>query len=259
MDTLQIVILLASGLLSGIVNTLAGSGSLVTLPALIFAGLPPTIANGTNRVAILLQCVTGVWSFKRHNKLPLKHGLKLSIPAIAGALIGAAAAVKLNEELLRVIIGTIMALMLAVMLIKPKRWLPSDNLKVQQQLNWTQGIALFCIGLYGGFIQAGIGIFLLAGLVMSVGYDLVRANALKLLIVLVYTPFALGVFVYNDMINWEAALYLSLGGIAGAMIAARMAVSWGPKFVRWVLFGVVGLSALYMFGVVEWVWEMIGK
>ncbi len=97
MELYQIVILLLAGFVAGIVNTLAGSGSLVTLPALMLAGLPPSIANATNRVGILLQCLTGAIEFKRYKRLPLRHGLLLSIPAIGGALLGAFLAVKLDE------------------------------------------------------------------------------------------------------------------------------------------------------------------
>jgi uncharacterized membrane protein YfcA len=114
-----------------------------------------------------------------------------------------------------------------------------------------QFIIFFLIGIYGGFIQAGVGIFLLAGLVLSAGVDLVRANAMKLLIVLIYTPFAIAVFFMNGQINWEYGLILAVGNMLGAFVASRFAVNWGAKYVRYILLAVILLSALKLLGVFE--------
>jgi uncharacterized membrane protein YfcA len=110
-------------------------------------------------------------------------------------------------------------------------------------------IVFFAIGVYGGFIQAGVGIFLLAGLVLSAGYDLVRANAVKLLIVLIYTAFALAVFVLNDQVNWIVGLVLAIGNMLGALVASRMAVKRGAGFVRVLLMAVIIISALEFLGI----------
>ncbi|HIP72025.1 MAG TPA: sulfite exporter TauE/SafE family protein, partial [Anaerolineae bacterium] len=185
------VAVIAAGFVAGFINTLAGSGSLVSLPVLIFLGLPANVANGTNRVAILAQNIVGVKSFDRQKVLDRRGAVILAIPAIFGSLIGAQIAVNLNEEMMRRVIGGLMIVMLVVILARPKRWLHGSAEYMQERPSWKQLTVFFFIGIYGGFIQAGVGIFLLAGLVLSIGYDLVRANAVKVAIVLAFTVAAL--------------------------------------------------------------------
>jgi uncharacterized protein len=213
--------------------------------------LPANIANGTNRVAIVLQNVVGVSSFHRQQVLDWRGGFWLSVPAILGALVGAQIAVNLNEIIMRRTIGALMVVMLVIILIRPKRWLEGHADMQLQRLGWIQGLIFFAIGVYGGFIQAGVGIFLLAGLVLNVGYDLVRANAVKVLIVLCLTVFALAVFVFNDQVVWKVGLILGVGNMLGAWVATRMAVKRGAVFVRWLLIIVVAVSATKLLGIFD--------
>lgn len=242
---------IAAGFACGFINTLAGSGSLITLPLLIFIGLPATVANGTNRVAILLQNIVGVSSFHRQGVLNLRRGLMLAAPAVVGAILGAQIAVGLDEETMRRVIGGLMAVMLLVLLVRPKRWLTGRPEAWDRNPGVVQMLIFFGIGVYGGFIQAGVGIFLLAGLVLSAGYDLVRANAVKVLIILCFTIFALAIFMYNDQVDWFVGLVLALGNMAGAWVASRMAVKRGAVFVRWLLIAVVAVSAAVLLGLSE--------
>ena len=237
-------LVIAAGFFAGFINSLAGSGSLITLPILIFLGLPANIANGTNRVAILLQNVVGVGSFHHQKVLEIKRSKWLLIPATVGALAGAQIAVKLDERLMRLSIAVVMILMLFVIVMKPQSWLKGKQHNAESKPGLMEMVLFFFIGVYGGFIQAGVGIFLLAGLVLGAGYDLVRANAIKLLIVLVFTPFALFVFLVNGQVNWHYGLILALGNMAGALVGTRAAVKGGAEFVRWVLIGVVALSSV---------------
>ncbi len=242
---------IAAGFLAGFINTLAGSGSLITLPLLMFLGLPANVANGTNRVAILLQNVVGVSSFKQQKILNLRGGLLLAVPAVIGAVVGAQIAVNLNEEIMRKAIGAVMVVFLVLLLIRPKRWLQGRPDAVTGRPGLIQIMVFFGIGVYGGFIQAGVGIFLLAGLVLGAGYDLVRANAVKVLIVLCFTPLALVVFLLEGQVQWVVGLTLAIGNMSGAWVAARMAVKRGAGFVRWLLIGVVVVSAISLLGGVE--------
>ena len=224
---------------------MAGGGSTITLPVLIFLGLDANVANGTNRVAILLQNVVGVSRFRQKGLLPLKRGLLLAIPAIVGAVIGAQIAVDLDEQTLRRVIGGLMVVMFFVLLVRPKRWLEGRPELVQRSI-WLQVPIFFAIGIYGGFIQAGVGIFLLAGLVLSAGYDLVRANAVKVLIILCFTIFALVVFLLHGQVRWAIGLILALGNMAGAWVAVHTAAQRGAKFVRLLLIAVVVISAVVL-------------
>ncbi len=249
--------LIGAGAMAGFINTLAGSGSLVTLPLLIFLGLPANVANGTNRVAILLQNVVGVTSFHRQQMMDWRGGLSLAVPAALGAIIGAQVAVNLDETMMRRTIGALLVVMLVVILIRPKQWLEGHPELRQRRPGWTQWLIFFAIGIYGGFIQAGVGIFLLAGLVLGTGYDLVRANAVKVLIVLCYVVFALAVFVLNDQVVWQVGLVLAVGNMAGAWIGARVAVERGAVFVRWLLIAVVAVSAAKLLGLFDWVGRLL--
>jgi len=247
---------IAAGFAAGFINTLAGSGSLITLPLLIFLGLPANVANGTNRVGILLQNVVAVGSFRHQRVLDLRGGLMLSAPAIVGSVLGAQIAVNLNEQVMRTVIGALMVVMLVVILIRPKRWLEGRGEVENHRLTWSQVLIFFAIGVYGGFIQAGVGIFLLAGLVLSAGYELVRGNAVKNLIVLLFTVSALTVFLINDQVVWVIGLIMGIGNMLGAWVASRLAVERGAPFVRWVLIGVVAVSGAKLLGVFDLVGRM---
>ncbi len=248
-DGLHAVI--AAGFGAGFINTLAGSGSLITLPLLIFLGLPANVANGTNRVGVLIQNLVAANSFHRRGMIDVRGAITLAVPAVVGAVVGAQIAVNLNEEMMRYTIGGLMLVMLAVILVKPTRWLKGRPEALERRPGWLQMLIFFGIGVYGGFIQAGVGIFLLAGLVLSVGYDLVRANAVKVLIIFLFTIFALGVFVMNGQVRWEMGLLLAIGNAAGGWVAAKMAIEKGAVFVRWLLIAVVAVSAAKLLGLFD--------
>ncbi len=235
------------GVVAGFINTLAGSGSLITLPVLILLGLPANVANGTNRVGVLIQNVVAVTTFARRGALPVRGSAWPVVAALAGAVIGAQLAVDIDEALMRRVIGILMLVMLAIMVARPERWLKerTDRTSVNP---FIQVPVFFAIGAYGGFVQAGVGIFLLAGLVLGAGFNLVGANAVKNLVVLVFTAAALVVFVLNDQVRWQYGLLLAAGQGLGAWVAARMAVARGAKFVQWVLIGILVLSAAALLG-----------
>lgn len=242
-----------AGLAAGFINTLAGSGSLITLALLAFMGVPLDIANGSNRVGVLFQNITGINTFQQRGLIDWRGGLMLAVPASIGSFIGARIAADLNEEVLRIVIGVVMVVMLIVILIRPKRWLEGTREVFDGTPSLIQLVAFFFIGMYGGFIQAGVGIFLLAGLVLSAGYNLVRANAVKLVINLIFTVVALIVFVMNDQVNWQIGILLAIGNSAGAWIAARMAIDRGAEFVRYILIAVVVVSAVRFLGIGAWI------
>lgn len=246
-------LVVGAGFLAGFINTLAGSGSLITLPMLIFAGLPANVANGTNRVAVLLQCVVAVRKFRQENILDLRRVIYLTIPAVLGAIIGAQIAADLDEQLMRRIIGVLMVIMLVAVIVRPRRWLEGKADALERRPGWKQHVIFLGIGLYGGFIQAGVGIFLLAGLVLSAGYELVRANAFKNFVVLCFTVFALVVFILNGQVDWVLGLVLAIGNMLGAWVAAHMAVKKGAPFVRYILIAVIIISAIMLLGLEDYV------
>jgi uncharacterized membrane protein YfcA len=251
MSWIEITVLIVSGVLVGFINTLAGGGSIVSLSILMFLGLPANIANGTNRIAILGQTLTGVASFKQQKVLDFRKGIILAIPAIIGSLVGAWIAVDINEKIFEIAVAIIMIFMLFFILYKPDKLLYGRKELIEKKTGFTQILIFFLIGVYGGFIQVGVGYFLLAGIVIGAGYDLVKANAIKVLIVLLYTPFALIIFILDNQINWKYGLVLTIGTFIGAFVASRLAVSKGVNFVRWVIVIVILLTSAHLFGIFD--------
>ena len=250
MEWYHFLLVVLIGVFAGFINTLAGGGSLLSLPLLIFLGLPANVANGTNRIAILLQNMVAVASFKQQKILDQKTGLYLGIPAFIGAFIGAQLAADIDEKILEYIIAGILIMMFFLIIIKPNKWLKGDNGE-REKPGILKMIVFFFIGMYGGFIQAGVGFFLLTGLVLGAGFDLVKANALKVFIVLIYTPIALVVFMYEGHVDYLIGLTLAAGNMAGAFIASRMAVKKGATFVRYILLFALLAMAAKLFGFLD--------
>lgn len=246
MDWLLYGLVILVGFISGFINTLAGSGSLLTLPMLIFMGLPVNVANGTNRIAILLQSIVGVGGFQQKKVFELKEGLWLTIPSIIGAFVGSMMAVNLDAQLMDRIIGGLLVVMFFVILFKPEKWINEHAGAIKSKPNVLSFIVFLAIGFYGGFIQAGVGFFLLAGLVLGAGYDLLKANAIKVFIVLAYTIVALGVFIFNKQVNYLLGFILGLGSMFGAWVATHVAVKRGVNFIRYFLLITVFIFAIKM-------------
>ena len=212
----EIIILIVAGFLLGFINTLAGGGSIVSLSVLMMLGLPAPLANGTNRITIAIQTLISTASFKQQKVLPLRKAIYLSIPAVLGSLIGSWIAVDINEEIFQKAVGVIMLFMLVFILFKPQKYIYGRTEVIEKPLNWKIYIIFFFIGIYGGFIHMGIGYFLLMGIVLGAGFDLVKANAIKVFIIFIYTPFTLAIFLWNGLVDWKYGLILSVGSVAGA-------------------------------------------
>jgi uncharacterized protein len=235
MEWYHIIAVLVVGLASGFINTVAGGGSAISLPMLMFLGLPANVANGTNRIAILLQSMVGVGTFRNSKVLNFNYGWRLSVPSALGALIGAFVAVEVNDDLMRWIIIIIMVAMLLLVIFKPEAWIKQHAGETVTKTGWGQYIIFFLIGFYGGFIQVGVGFILLAGLVLGSGLDLVRANALKVMIVLVYTVIALIIFWANNQVHLWMGLILGIGSMVGAYGGAKFTIKGGSVYVRYFL------------------------
>jgi hypothetical protein len=245
MEWYHYVLVIGAGILAGFINTLAGSGSLLTLPLLIFIGLPPTVANGTNRIAIMLQSLVGSLGFRKQGVLDMNTGVRLGIPSVIGSIAGALIALVISSKMMERAVGILLVMMFFVILFKPEVWLKGRAGSVPVK-SWVNIVVFFLIGVYGGFVQAGVGFFLLGGLVIGAGLDLVKANAIKNFLVFLYTPFALTVFMIGHQVDYKAGLILSVGSMTGAWLGTRSAVSWGPVFIRYVLLVAVLVSAVQL-------------
>jgi len=251
MTWLTVLALIVSGVFVGFINTLAGGGTIISLSLFMFLGLPANIANGTNRVAVILQNLTSVSQFRRKKVLDFKKANKLAIPTMIGAVVGAQIASDINEAVFRKAVGVVMIVMMYFILTKPSQWLKGTESLIEKPVSWIQVVIFFLIGVYGGFVQVGVGYFILAGVVMGAGYDLVKANAIKVWIVLLYTPLALVVFIVHNQVRWDYGLVHAIGNIIGAFVASRFAVTWGANFVRWVVVVVIVIFASDLLGLIN--------
>ncbi|MGF1718310.1 sulfite exporter TauE/SafE family protein [Photobacterium chitinilyticum] len=234
---LQVILLLVTGFLAGIINTLAGGGSNLTLPALMVMGMPAEVANATNRVGVVIQGLTAVVGFRKHGKLDTSDTVPILIPSVVGGLLGAAGAAYAPPEWIKpLLLGTMLA-MAFIILVKPSIVAPEPGTLSRKVMEtpsswWGLGLA----GFYGGFVQAGVGFVLLAALAGTLRYDLVRANALKMLCTLVFTIVALGLFVAEGLVMWVPGLILAFGTMFGANLAVKMAIKAKPETLKWFLF-----------------------
>ena len=247
-----------AGILAGVVNTLAGSGSLITLPMLVFLGLPSNIANATNRVGIVVQNIVGVSTFYRSGKLNLSNSLWLIVASVPGAFAGAWVASTLGKAEMDIIIGVIMVVMLIVILFEPERWLRQHS-AVQEGRPSIWIMLLFVgIGFYGGFIQASVGILVLASLVLGLNYSL--ANAIKLVLILIVTFTAMIVFASGNLIAWGPGLLMAVGQSIGAWLAARFATTNknAAVWTRRLLILVVVVAIFQFFGILNWLLTLMG-
>lgn len=230
------VALFGCGLIAGTLNVIAGGGSFLTLPVLILLGLPPTTANGTNRVGILFQNVGAVWGFRRHGLLERGRAWRAAIPAAAGAIAGTAAALVIDDDAFRRLLAF---LMVAVTLWT--LWDPAKRIGARRVPDWALALGFFAVGVYGGFVQAGVG-FLILALTTLAGYDLVRGNALKVLLVLVFTPLSLAMFAWDGKVDWGFGLALAAGTVLGGQVGVRLTVLKGHRWVR----GVVTVAVIVL-------------
>ena len=242
MEWYTYILVIAVGIVAGIINTMAAGGSMLTLPVLMALGMPPNMANGTNRIAIFLQNVVGVSSFHKEKVMDFPSGFRVGIPAAIGAIAGAFIAVNLNDEVMKLAIAGVMVVVFFLILLKPNRWINSHESHPPIPY-WLQVIIFFFVGIYGGFIQAGVGFFLLTSLVLASGYELVKSNALKLFVILLYTPVALVIFFLHGDVNLWIGLVLAVGNMTGAWIGTKIAMRGGAKFIRWFVLVAIMVAA----------------
>lgn len=248
MSLTEIIIITTAGMLAGFINTLSGGGSVISLSLLILMGLPANIANGTNRINIFFQSLSSVSSFARQRMFTSMKPVWLGIPATLGSVLGAMVAVDVNKKVIEIAMAVAMVTMVFFLFYKPDKWLKENTRLLDRKITFWQLLIFFAVGFYGGFIQVGIGYFLLLSLVLGVGYNLVQANAVKNLIVFFYALFALAVFIINGQVNYLYGLILSAGSVIGALIASYLAVKKGAGFIRAVILLSVILSILQITG-----------
>ena len=217
------LIAIVGSFFAGSINTLAGSGSAITLTILTeLIGLPPNMANGTNRVGVLTQSWAGTYAFYTNGKLNLEGSKRYIIPTIIGAILGVIVAVYVSNEQFKTVFSYLMVAILFVILVKPKRWLRETDVSNPPSLFISVPLFL-ALGFYGGFIQMGMGVFYLAAMVLVAKYSIIESNAVKSFVVAAYTIVVIAIFQYKGMIDWQIGLLLAIGQTAGGWVTATYA------------------------------------
>lgn len=257
MDYTLLPLLVLGGFAAGFINTLAGGGSMLTLPLLILMGLPANVANGTNRVAILIQNLSGVLGFRSQGFKPWKTGLWLSVPAGLGAVAGASLAVEVDPHLLKGIFGIVLIVLCFVVLFQPIRKFEgktSNDAPVKPSIK--SFVAFFLVGFWGGFAQVGVGFLFLGGLLLCSDLDLVYANAVKIFVILIFTAFSLMIFFAHHQVEWIPGIVMAGGNASGAWVASVMSVKKGAPWVRNFLVVAAFIASLKLLGILDFLWNL---
>lgn len=244
-------LLILAGFLVGFINTLAGSGTVITYSLFMALGLSPQVANGTIRLGVIMQTISASINFRKQKVLDLRQGLWYGLPVMIGSIAGAQIAVSIDKKIFEIIIGIVMLIMLTFILLKPERWIKGKTNAKRKKPGLKLILIFFLIGIYGGFIHIGVGIFLLAALVINAGYDLITANALKVFIVLIYSPFALAIFLFYGQVHFLIGTIAAVGNLFGGYVASKYAVSWGVGVISWILVVVILLFASKLLGLYQ--------
>jgi uncharacterized membrane protein YfcA len=237
----------AAGLGGGFVNTLAGGGSMLMVPALMLSGLPADAANATSRVPIFAQCATSATAFARAGKLERAPALDVAPLAIVGALVGAYVATLVPNRIFEPMLVGTMIVMALTMLLQPDTLAPPPGTEPRPVLGRPVAmVTTLAAGFYGGVLQAGAGLVFLALLSGLLRYDLVRANALKAIVMLAYISVTVAVFAIRELIWWDMALAMMVGAVIGAWIGAKFALGRGQAWIRWIVVAMVIATCVWV-------------
>lgn len=227
----QVPALMLVGVVAGFLNVLAGGGSLLTLPLLIFFGLPAATANGTNRIAIFCQNIFAITGFKKQGVFPIRLALLCTPPALLGSYLGANLAINIDEMVFRRVLAFIMVGVLVFMAMDPMKRFRTQEMPITPLRLGVLIVSFFGVGVYGGFVQAGVGFLIITALLVH-GLDLVRTNAVKVLVIFAFTAVALGVFIVHGQVDYLLGFALAAGNSVGGWIATHFAVKKGHEWIK---------------------------
>lgn len=228
----KVVILFVVGLLVGFINVISGGGSLISIPAMIFLGLPPNIANASSRVGILFQNIVAVQVFNNKGFKNDTFTYWLSVSALAGSILGTFLAVRVDNDTFNIVLAIMMLVMFVLIMINPKRFHKNAGENTTGIRKWISIIAFFFIGIYGGFIQAGTAILMMAVLNLANNLNLIKVNYMKVFVVLGMNILSLIIFQWKGIINWQFGLAMAVGTAIGGYYGTIFSIEKGEVWVR---------------------------
>ncbi|GAF04968.1 sulfite exporter TauE/SafE family protein [Saccharicrinis fermentans] len=243
MTILDYLLLVIAGVAAGFINVIAGGGSLITLPLMIFMGVPSVVANASNRVALLAQNIVSVSNFKKNKVISGGYPVYLGLSALLGAALGAYVAVDIPDKLLNRILSIVMVVVAILILTSPNfKTDQEERLSFKNRL--TGVIVFFFIGIYGGFLHAGIGFIMILSLVKINRFSLLKTNAVKVVVALIYTTSALAIFIWQDVIDWKIGLIVAIGSSVGGWLGSHLSIKKGDVWIKRILLIVIVLMAV---------------
>jgi uncharacterized membrane protein YfcA len=254
LSIVEISALILSGIIVAFINTFAGGASVISISLFMVMGMSPFQATVINRLPVFFQTMASSYIFYKKKMLDWKRGLSIGIPIVMGCLIGSNISIVINKQVFNICLGLILLMMLFFIFYKPEVWLKGNAKVIHKKLDWQTFAVFLLVGVYAGFLHVGVGYLILGGLVLMLGYDLMRGNAMKNFLVLLYSPFVLGFFIINGDLTLKMATYgliHAIGNVIGATLATHLGTQWGNNFIRWLMLVVILLTAMNLFGLID--------
>lgn len=246
----KIILLFVAGLLVGFVNVISGGGSLISIPIMIFLGLPAPVANASSRVGIFVQNLVAVKTFQSKGYTNIRLTYWLAISALLGSVIGSMMAVNISHKTFQLVLAIMMVLMIVLMTFNPKNIYADTIERLSNQRQFYSVILFFGLGIYGGFIQAGTAVMMMLALRWINNINLAKINHMKVFIVLGMNLLSLIIFQWNGIINWEYGIALAsgtgIGGYYGALFSIEKGEIWIKRFVIMTLIA-MAIKLIYNF------------
>ena len=248
-ELLKLLLLFFVGSVAGFINVMAGGGSTITLPTLIFLGLNSSLANGTNRIALLIQNISGILSFRQEKYHEFKTSLKLASFTLPGAIVGSLIAINISDTLFQKILAYVLiGIIVSLLVPRPhKKKIEDDD---QHQKNQFIYPAMVLIGFYGGFIQAGVGFIIMASLSHLTRLDLIHVNMHKIFIVFIYTIPALSIFLLTHNVDLKFGLTLAAGNAFGAWWSAKLSIRKGEGIIKILLMVAIFIMSMKLLNII---------
>ena len=238
MDITNIILLVVSGLLSGLMNTLASSGSAITLPVMIFLGIPPSVANATNRLPILIGSSISVYNFQQSKEIIWSKTFLISIPLFLGVILGSFLTQYMDSTKIQWLLLVAMIFSFILIVTNSRKILKGRSL-IKTTISLKNHIVFFLIGVWGGLIVLDSAILILFELILGCGFDLTKANPIKNFFLIIISSISLALFAFNGLINWEIGLILSAGSFMGGFCGSKIAHIANVK--KWIYRTLIGI------------------
>ncbi|KIA61435.1 sulfite exporter TauE/SafE family protein [Nocardia vulneris] len=249
MTWLEQLAIFGAGIAAGGINTIVGSGTLITFPALLAFGLPPVTANVSNTIGLVPGAISGVHGYRRELAGQRERLVRLGTASLLGGITGAVLLLTLPANAFKAIVPVLIILALVLVVVQPRlsRWVKARRADgagpAPQHGGPVLFVAVFATGIYGGYFGAAQGVLLLGLLGVLVHEDIQRLNGVKNVLALIVNGVSALIFIVIADVNWQAVGLIALGSIIGGQLGAKMGRRMPPNVLRAVIV-VVGTIAV---------------